>query len=63
MCESNVLLKSAEGITSIMPDAISVRDDGKSITCVDIVGQKVTIDGARINEIDLLRHRVLLVRL
>jgi predicted RNA-binding protein len=62
MCESTVLLKSAEGISSIMPEAIAVRDDGGSITCVDILGREVTVDGARIAEIDLLRHRVLLSR-
>ena len=62
MCESTVLLKSAEGISTIMPEAIMVRDDGSSITCVDILGREVKVDGVKVKEIDLLRHRVLLSR-
>ena len=62
MCESTVLMKSAEGISTVMPEAIAVRDNGGSVTCVDILGREVTIDGARIKEIDLLRHRVMLSR-
>ncbi|NLI74363.1 MAG: CooT family nickel-binding protein [Euryarchaeota archaeon] len=63
MCESTVLLKSAEGISTVMPEAVTVRDEGGVIRCVDIIGREVIIDGARISEIDMLRHRVLLSRL
>lgn len=62
MCESTVLLKSAEGISTVMPDAIMVRDEGGSIRCVDIIGREVTVDNVWVSEIDLLRHRVILER-
>jgi len=62
MCESTVLLKSAEGISTVMPEAIMVRDLGGSIICTDILGREVTVDRAKVAEIDLLRHRVMLTR-
>ena len=62
MCESTVLMKSETGITTVMPEAISVRVEGDKIRCVDIIGRETTVDSARISEIDLLRHRILLER-
>lgn len=62
MCESTVLMKSADGITMVMSEAISIRVEGGTVRCVDIIGREATVDGARISEIDLLRHRILLER-
>lgn len=56
-------MESAEGINAIMPEAIMVRDNAGSVTCVDILGREVTVDGSKVSEIDLMRHRVLLSRL
>jgi predicted RNA-binding protein len=55
-------MKSADGITTVMPEAISVRVEGGTVRCVDIIGRETTVDSARISEIDLLRHRILLER-
>ncbi len=63
MCESTVLLKSAEGISTVMPEAVMVRDVGGGVRCVDILGREVKVDGVRVSEIDLLRHRVILERI
>ncbi len=55
-------MKSETGITTVMPEAISVRVEGDKIRCVDIIGRETTVDSARISEIDLLRHRIILER-
>ena len=55
-------MKSETGITTVMSEAISIRVEGGTVRCVDIIGREATVDGARISEIDLLRHRILLER-
>ncbi|HKM09103.1 MAG TPA: CooT family nickel-binding protein [Candidatus Methanomethylophilaceae archaeon] len=63
MCESTVLLETAKGISSVMQEAVLVRDNAGSVTCVDILGREVIVDDSKVLEIDLMRHRVLLSRL
>lgn len=62
MCESTVLLKDDIGLRSIMTDAVKVVAGDDDIVCTDLVGRSVRLDGVRVAEIDLLRHRVVLER-
>lgn len=63
MCESAVVLESAEGTETVMPEAAMVWVKGSDIVCVDILGREMAVNNARISEIDLMGHRVLLTRL
>ena len=62
MCESTVFLKEGSGLTSVMVDAVRVTMSREGVVCTDLVGRSVPLDGARVAEIDLLRHRVILER-
>ena len=62
MCESTVFLKEGSGLTSVMVDAVKVAVSGTGMVCTDLVGRSVPLDGVRVAEIDLLRHRVILER-
>jgi predicted RNA-binding protein len=62
MCESTVFLKERSGLTSVMVDAVRVAVNGTVTACTDLAGLSVSLDGVRVTEIDLLRHRVILER-
>lgn len=62
MCESTVFLKEDIGLTSVMVDAVKVAVNGRGCVCTDLLGRSVPLDGVRVAEIDLLRHRVVLER-
>jgi predicted RNA-binding protein len=44
----------------VMEDTARISVDGKSMVCVDIIGQKKVIKNAMIAEIDLVGHRIIL---
>lgn len=58
MCESSVFFKDKNGVRSILTEAVSVRREGSSYICTDIVGRSVTLDNVVLSEVDLLRHRI-----
>lgn len=62
MCESTVLLKAENGLSSVMADAVKVVLSGNQCMCTDLLGRSVTLDHVTVSEIDLLRHRVILER-
>ena len=62
MCESVVFLSTKEGLTSVMTDAMAIRNDGSSFVCVNMVGKKMVLHDVILSEVDLMRHRVIFER-
>jgi predicted RNA-binding protein len=62
MCESTVLLKGDNGLSTVMVDAVRVSVDSARCVCTDVIGRSAALDGVRVSEIDLMRHRVILER-
>lgn len=60
MCESAVVLESAGGTETVMPEAAVVRVREGNVVCTDILGREVTVRNVRVSEIDLMGHRILL---
>jgi predicted RNA-binding protein len=60
MCESAVYLVKGSERTLVMSEAarIVVHDGG--VTCVDTLGDRKEVPGARISEANLVRHEILL---
>lgn len=50
------------GIASVMTDVVSVRKEGSSFICTNIVGESSTLNDVTMVEIDLLRHRIIFER-
>ncbi|MCJ7821615.1 MAG: CooT family nickel-binding protein [Armatimonadetes bacterium] len=57
MCESKVLLETAEGEKLVLEDLISISPDGEGYRLVNLFGEEAHVRG-RIKVIDLLKHRV-----
>jgi predicted RNA-binding protein len=45
-----------------MVDAVRVSVDSARCVCTDVIGRSAALDGVRVSEIDLMRHRVILER-
>ncbi len=60
MCESRVVMRMGGIEALVMEDTARISIDGKSMTCMDIIGQKKVVENARIAEIDLVGHRIIL---
>jgi len=62
MCESTVLMKDKDGLSTVMADAVRISFDGPRCVCTDMIGRSVPLENVRAREIDLVRHRVILER-
>jgi predicted RNA-binding protein len=60
MCEAKVLLQRGDGREEIMDAALEVRDEGNKVLVVGLLGEKREVQGAKIVEINIPRHEVLL---
>lgn len=60
MCESSVYLVEGSEKSLVMAEVARVLADGSTITCVDILGERRSFEGAEIAETDLVRHEVIL---
>jgi predicted RNA-binding protein len=57
MCESKVLLATAEGEKLVLEDVISIRPEAEGYRLVNLFGEEAHVRG-RIKDIDLLKHRI-----
>lgn len=60
MCESKVFLVKNGGRIKIMDAAIKVRDEGDKVVVVGLLGERKELENARITEINISEHEVLL---
>jgi len=59
MCESNVYVRTEDGETLVMEDAVTVVNEGGRITVTDILGDKKEFTG-ELEEITFLEHRIVI---
>ncbi len=61
MCQSKVVLINGKGAEVIMTDVVlmDVKDEGK-IELMDIMGNRKTLHGCRVESIDFVSHRIFL---
>ena len=59
MCESTVYVESAGEETELMKDVAKVEVNGKTITCIDIMGEMKTVQGS-VKRVDLVNHRFII---
>jgi len=61
MCQSKVILLNGNGAKVIMTDVVlmDVKDDGR-IEIMDIIGNRKTLRGCKVESIDFVSHRVFL---
>lgn len=60
MCESKVYLATAKGEELILEDVTSIKPEGDGYRLVTLFGEQTHVRG-RLREIDLLKHRVVVV--
>lgn len=59
MCESSVyLLKGSEKIM-VMEEAARILVSGRDVVCIDPIGERKTLHGARIADANLVKHEIL----
>ncbi|MFA4640497.1 CooT family nickel-binding protein [Pyrococcus kukulkanii] len=61
MCQSKVILLNGSEVKVIMTDVIlmDVKEDGR-IEIMDIMGNRKTLRGCRVESIDFISHKVFL---
>jgi len=60
MCESTVYIVSGSEKKLVMAEVARVLVDGERVTCVDTLGERRTVDHARISEANLVKHEIVL---
>ncbi|MFQ6106231.1 MAG: CooT family nickel-binding protein [Thermoplasmata archaeon] len=56
MCESTVYIERGGEETELMNDVAKIEVNGKTITCIDIMGEMRTVQGT-VKRADFVNHR------
>jgi predicted RNA-binding protein len=59
MCEAAVFLDKGGNLEKIMDDVVELKPEGEKILLVDVFGEQKLVS-ARISEVELMDHRVIL---
>lgn len=59
MCESTVYVERGGEEKELMRDAAKLEVNGKTITCIDIMGVVKTVQGT-VKTADLMNHRIVI---
>jgi len=59
MCESTVYVEMDGEETELMKDVAKIELNGKTITCIDIMGEMTTVQGT-VKRADFVNHRFLI---
>jgi predicted RNA-binding protein len=62
MCESAVYLLEGEERTLIMPEAARILITDEGVVCVDMLGERKTVENAELHEANLIKHEIILKR-
>ena len=60
MCESTVVLRKGVNETTIMDDVVKLNFDGVKVTCINILGERKSLENVTIREANLVDHRIIL---
>lgn len=60
MCESKVFLVKKDGRERIMDSAVNIREEGGKVVVLGLLGERREVPGARILEVNIDKHEVLL---
>lgn len=60
MCESRVVLIEGGSEKVVMEEVILIDTDGEDLNLVGVLGQRKTVEGARIVKMDMDRHTIYL---
>jgi predicted RNA-binding protein len=60
MCEAVVFLNRGGDLEKVMDDVVELKPEGDKILLVDVFGEQKLVS-ARISEVELMDHRVILV--
>jgi predicted RNA-binding protein len=60
MCESAVYLVKGSERTLVMPEVARLVVHDRGITCIDTLGDRKEVPGARISEANLVKHEIVL---
>ncbi|MGD0056244.1 MAG: CooT family nickel-binding protein [Methanomassiliicoccales archaeon] len=63
MCESAVFLEERGETRQIMKDVSRIVMDGDDATCIDVVGEQMTLQDVRLKEANLLSRGIVFVRI
>ncbi len=59
VCESAVYMLRGSERVMVMQEASRVLDLGREVVCIDLLGERITVPGARIAEANLSKHEIL----
>lgn len=60
MCESTVYLVSGDERRLVMQEAAKVMIVPEGVVCVDTLGERELVEGAVLDEANLIKHEILL---
>jgi predicted RNA-binding protein len=63
MCESSVFLEETGGAKEVIKDVTRIVMDGNDAVCVNIIGEKLVLEGVRLKEANLLSHGLVFERI
>lgn len=63
MCESKVYLRDGANDEKIADEALTVLEEGNSVVVMNLFGERVRIEDARIVEVDARKHVIYLQRI
>jgi predicted RNA-binding protein len=59
MCESSVYLVKGSEKVLLMEEAARIIVSGNDLVCIDTMGERKTVPGARLYEANLVKHEIL----
>ncbi|MEM2944302.1 MAG: CooT family nickel-binding protein [Methanomassiliicoccales archaeon] len=62
MCESSVFLEERGEVKEVMKDVTRIVMDGQTVVCINIIGERLTLEGVVLKEANLLSHGVVFKR-
>ncbi|MEE9594053.1 MAG: CooT family nickel-binding protein [Candidatus Hydrothermarchaeales archaeon] len=63
MCESKVYIRDGANDEKIADEALTVLEEGNSVIVMNLFGERVRIEDARIVEVDARKHVIYLQRI
>jgi predicted RNA-binding protein len=62
MCESSVYLDERTEVREIMKNVSKIIMEGDDAVCVDVLGERMILEGVKLKEANLLSHGIVFTR-